>query len=106
MLQPDLSSEVISAAFAVHNTIRPGHLEHVYQNALAVELANRGIRSTVESRLDIKYAGVVVGFCEADLIVERTLVVETKALDAILPGHLCRLRAYLRRSGYQLGLVL
>ena len=52
------------------------------------------------------YEGCDVGICDADLIVDEAVVVETKAKEAILPGHRGQLRAYLRTAGYETGLVV
>jgi GxxExxY protein len=102
----ELTSRIIGAAFRVHNTLGPGHLEHVYRNALALVLRREGLHVQVEAVLDVHFDDVKVGWCEADLIVERIVVVETKAREGILPGHEARLGAYLRSSGHELGLLL
>ena len=101
-----LTSRIIGAAFRVHNVLGPGHLEHVYRNALALELAKAGLAVRVEGRIEVEYDGTLVGNCFADLVVEETVVVETKAKEAILPGHLAQTRAYLRASGLETGVVL
>ncbi|KAF0244935.1 MAG: hypothetical protein FD180_2085 [Planctomycetota bacterium] len=101
-----LSFRIIGAAYRVHNILGPGHLEHVYRNALAILLRQEGLKVEIESRLVVHFVGVVVGHCEADLLVEDQIVVETKAILAILPGHEVRLGAYLRSSGHEVGLLL
>ncbi|MCC6738409.1 MAG: GxxExxY protein [Planctomycetia bacterium] len=102
----DLTSRIIAGAFRVHNSLGPGHLEHVYQHALAHVLRREALDVRTEAALPVFFEGVRVGTCESDLIVNDLIVVETKAKDAILPGHEARLRAYLRASGYETGLVL
>ena len=101
-----LTSRIIAASFRVHNSIGAGYLEHVYRNSLALEIAKEGLRCRTEVALRVKYGGINVGTCFADLIVEDTVVVETKAQEAILPGHLAQLRACLRCSGHEAGLVI
>lgn len=101
-----LTSRIIAAAFHVHNSLKSGHLEHVYQHSLAVVLRREGMAVRTEATLPVWFEGVRVGVCEADLIVDDLIVVETKAKDAILPGHEARLRAYLRASGHETGLLL
>lgn len=103
---PSLSFRIIGAAFSAYKALGPGHLENVYRNAVAILLQREGLNVRMEVRLLVQFEGISVGHCEADLIVEDTLVVETKVKDAILPGHEARLGAYLRCSGYELGLVL
>lgn len=106
LLHENLTSAVIGAAFRVHNALGPGHLEHVYRNALALTLRQAGLGLHLEKKLPVHFQGIEVGWCEADLIVEDLVVVETKALEGILPGHEARLGAYLRCSEYQLGLLV
>ncbi|MCC6740635.1 MAG: GxxExxY protein [Planctomycetia bacterium] len=101
-----LTSRIIGAAFRAHNTLGPGHLEHVYRNALALLLQEEGLHCRVEAELPVHFQGVKVGLCEADLVVESVVVVETKAREGILPGHEARLGAYLRCSGHELGLLV
>ncbi len=101
-----LTSRIIGAAFQVHNALGPGHLEHVYRNALALVLREEGIQVRIEAELPVHFHGVKVGWCEADLIVESVVVVETKAREGILPGHEARLGAYMRSSGHEVGLLL
>ena len=102
----DLTSRIISAAFRVHNTLGPGHLEHVYRNALALVLKLEGLDVQIEVVLPVHWGNVQVGRCEADLIVEKIVVVETKTGVGILAGHEVRLGAYLRSSGHEIGLLL
>lgn len=101
-----LTPRIIRAAFRVHNILGPGYLEHIYRNALALELRKMGHRVLIEVPLRVDYEGNDVGRCDADLIVDDIVVVETKATEAIQPGHRLQLRAYLRTAGYEIGLVL
>jgi GxxExxY protein len=101
-----LTKLIIGAAFRVHNALGSGYREHVYQNALAVELAKHRLKVELEAPLPVLYDGVDVGTCKADLVVEEVFAVEAKAQDALLDGHAAQLRAYLRCSGLESGLVL
>ena len=101
-----LTARIIGAAFRVHNTLGPGYLEHIYRDALALELSGEGLHVRVEAPITVHYNGVALGTCAADLIVERTVVAELKAQEAILPGHMAQLRAYLRSSGHPAGIVI
>ena len=100
-----LTCRIIGAAYLVYNKLGSGHLEHVYRNALAAVLKREGFRVQIESRLDVIFEGEMIGWCEADLVVNG-FTVETKAQEAILPGHKRRLRAYLRSCGKNSGLIL
>ncbi|MBI2920811.1 MAG: GxxExxY protein [Planctomycetes bacterium] len=102
----DITSDIIRSAFRIHNSLGPGYLEHVYRNALALELKKLGRTVRIEVRLTVEHDGTPVGICKADLIVEEVVAVETKAQEALLPGHVTQLRAYLRSSPWETGLVL
>ena len=101
-----LTARIIKAAFYVHNVLGPGHLEHVYQNALVIVLRREGLQVRTEVNVPVDFEGVNVGRCESDMIVEHVVVVENKATLGIMPGHEVRLGAYLNCSGFQLGLLL
>ncbi|MCC6740834.1 MAG: GxxExxY protein [Planctomycetia bacterium] len=101
-----LTARIIGASFRIHNSLGSGFLEHVYRNALAHELEAEGLSVRVEPSFPVEYSGITVGFCRADLVVENLVVVETKAQEAILPGHRAQLGAYLRCSGCDAGLVV
>jgi len=91
----ELAREVIGAAIEVHRTLGPGFLENVYENAMAVELELRKIPFQRQVALGIVYKGADVGEGRVDLLVDKQLVVELKAVDALLPIHTAQALAYL-----------
>jgi len=101
-----LSYRIIGASYRAHNALGPGHLENVYRNTLSILLKREHLAVRIEDRLVVHFEGLAVGHCEADLIVEDQIIVETKAKDGILPGDEARLGAYLRCSWYGLGVVV
>jgi GxxExxY protein len=101
-----LTARIIGAAFHVYNVLGPGHLEHVYRNALALLLRREGLEVRTEVSVPVEFEGSGIGRCEADLMVEHIVVVETKAWRGIKPENETRLEAYLRSSGHELGLLL
>jgi len=105
---PDaLSERVIGAAIEVHRTLGPGLLESLYQGAMGQELLVRGIAFTSEARLPVLYKGSVLdGFMRIDLLVEDQLVVELKALEAVLPVHCAQVLTYLKAGGFGHGLLI
>jgi len=102
----NLTEMVIGAAYTVHNALGFGFLEAVYQRALWVELRSLGVAVEIEVPLAVHYKGVNVGDYRADLLVERSIVVEVKATDAIAPIHEQQLLHYLYATGYCLGLLI
>jgi GxxExxY protein len=104
----DLSSEIISAAIAVHKELGPGLLESVYQACLFQELKARNIAVQSEVPVAVVYRGMKVndeGF-RIDLLVEDTIVVELKSVERIQAVHKKQLLSYLRLSNKQLGLLI
>jgi GxxExxY protein len=78
-----VTGKIIAAAIAVHRVLGPGLLESTYAACLCVELRKAQLRHDRQVRLPIVYDGVVldVGY-RLDLIVERLVIVEVKALNA------------------------
>lgn len=101
-----LSERVIGAAIEVHRLLGPGLLESVYENALCIELQARGIEFERQVKIGIEYKGVLIGDGRIDFVIERTLVVEIKAIEALLPIHGAQLLTYLRAGSFRLGLLI
>jgi len=104
--EQELTGAILKAAFTVHNTLGAGFLEKVYANALSLELQAARIRCEQELPLKVHYRGVVIGDYVADLIVERRVLIELKAVAALDPAHEAQLMNYLRASGIRVGLLL
>jgi GxxExxY protein len=102
----DCSGQVIGAAVAVHTVLGPEFLEVVYQRALELELEARHIRFERQVEVAGRYNGHLVGVHRLDLIVEASVVVELKAVSAVLEAHMAQLRSYLRAADSRVGLLL
>jgi GxxExxY protein len=101
-----LSEKIIGCAFKVSNTLGIGFLEKVYQNALAIELANQGLITEKEKAITIDYEGKIVGEYFADLLVEQTVIIETKAVKSLNEMHQAQLLNYLKATQLTLGLLI
>ena len=102
----ELSGLVIGAAMRVHSTLGPGFTEAVYQNALALEMALEGIPFEREVKLEVRYRGELVGIYRVDLLVNGKLILELKAVQAILPDHEVQVVNYLTATGLEQALLL
>jgi GxxExxY protein len=102
----ELSSAVIGAAIAVHRALGPGFLESVYEEALCLELTNRGIRFERQVSIAVQYKGQPIGEGRLDLLVDSKIVVELKAVETILPIHQAQVLSYLKMTGHHLGLLI
>ena len=106
-IENDCSHEVIGAAAAVQRVLGVGLLESAYANALAVEFDHLGLHHQREVPIMASYKGHDVGVAyRADFIVEDSIIVELKALDAFTDAHRAQLLTYLRLSGLKLGLLI
>ena len=102
----DIVREVIGAGLAVHRELGPGFIERVYDRALAVELRHRGLRFEQQQRIDVRYRDEFVAHHQLDLVVERCVVVETKAVRKLRPVHQAQILSYLKASGFRIGLLM
>jgi len=106
MEQEELTGRVIGCAMTVHRKLGPGFLESVYQKALAHELRKAGIGVLCERPLVVMYDGIVVGEFSADMVIEETVLVENKAVRALVPAHEVQLVNYLSATGKDVGLLI
>ena len=102
----DLSDTIIGGAIDVHRALGPGLLESAYQACLAYELASRGLKVEAQKPLRLAYRELIINCAyRLDLVVERQVVVEVKAVDRLLPIHQAQVMAYLKLGCYPLGLI-
>ena len=102
----DLTGQIIEAFFHVHRTFGYGFFESVYRKALAVDLQRRGIAIEQLVRYELAYYGVSVGTYEADLVVQQSVIVETKTGLVLDPVAQAQVLNYLKASHLPVGLVL
>jgi GxxExxY protein len=88
----------IGAAIEVHRVLGPGLLESVYEEALCIELAARGIPFARQVRVGVAYKVHNVGEVGLDVLVCEKLILELKATDGIAPVHLAQLLSYLKAT--------
>lgn len=101
-----LTEAIIGCAYRVHNTLGQGFLEKVYENALRIELVNRGLGVKQQEPIKVLYGGQVVGEYFADLWVGDRIIVELKAIQSLTKEHEVQLVNYLNATGVDSGLLL
>ncbi len=99
--------QCIDAAFQIHKALGPGLLELAYEHCLAHELARRGVDVQRQLALPILYEGerLDAGY-RLDLVVDGSVIVEVKSVDALAPIHDAQVLTYLKLSGLRLGLLI
>ena len=102
-----VAREIVDAAFKVHTTLGPGLLESVYSICLAHELRTRGLLVERELKLPIVYDGVTLeAGLRIDLLVAGCVIVESKAVERMIPVFEAQVLTYLRLTGHTLGLLI
>ena len=101
-----LCYRVIGAAMAVHRHFGSGYLEEVYKNALMIELDELGIKAEKEVAIPVDYKGTRVGDYRADVIVDKRLILELKAVSALNASHEAQLVNYLTATNIEHGLLI
>ena len=102
-----ITGQIISAAMKVHTRLGPGLLESTYEACLQYELVKRGLSVASQVGLPVVYEEVKiqVGY-RLDLVVNDSVIVELKAVEAIHPNDRAQLLSYLRLSNKKVGLLL
>ena len=102
-----VSKKIIGGAIEVHRALGPGLLESAYEACLAYELSQRGLLVDRQVQLPIVYKTVKVDTAfRLDLLVNRQVIVELKAVEQVYPLHKTQLLTYLKLSGLKLGLLI
>ena len=102
----ELTSKIIGCAYKVHKTLGSGFLEKVYENSLAIELRKIGLKVEQQIKIKVFYEGKVVGYYEADILVEDKIIVEVKAVVKLCKEHETQLVNYLVATGINNGLLI
>ena len=106
MIDKELTGKIIHAAYTVHNILKFGFLESVYQKALKKELVSMGLKCECEKPLDVYYKGDIVGHFVTDILVEDSVIIELKAVKALKDEHEWQLVNYLTATGLEVGLLI
>jgi iron complex transport system substrate-binding protein len=103
----EISSAVVGEAIRIHRDLGPGLLESVYEKALRAGLIKRGLRVESQVCVPINYDGMVIDAAfRIDLLVEKRLIVEIKAVDQLTKLHARQVLTYLRLMEQPVGLLL
>jgi GxxExxY protein len=104
--QEEITRQIIGAAFEVHSVLGYGFLESVYKRAMQVELIKSGLTAELEEPIKVRYKGVVVGDFEADILVDKSVIVELKIAKHYCSEDEAQLLNELKATGVRVGLLI
>ena len=102
----EVTDKIIKAFYIVYNTLGYGFLERVYENALFIELEERGLLVEKQKKIKVYYEEKEVGEYYADLIINDCVIIELKAAESLLEEHEYQLINYLKATNIEVGLLL
>jgi len=107
LLEKELTDKIIGVAIEVHRALGPGLLESAYQVCVEHEsnLQKMLFEHQVEIPINFKGIDLVAGY-KIDLIYERRVIVELKAVERVIPVHEAQLLTYMKLTGIRVGLLI
>ena len=97
---------MINCGFEVHRQLGPGFLESIYQRALGLELHAQGLSFEREVGIQVRYKQWSLPGQRVDLVVEKRLIVEVKAVDRLTRLHRAQVLSYLKTTRMRVALVM
>lgn len=107
LLEKELTDKIIGAAIEVHKVLGPGLLESSYQVCLEHESTLRKLPFEHKVKLPVNYKGIELdaGY-EIDIVYDKRVIVELKAVERVIPVHEAQLLTYMRLTGIRVGLLI
>lgn len=107
LLEKELTERIIGAAIEVHKVLGPGLLESAYQVCMERESKLRNVTFERQVNLLVNYKGIEldVGYV-IDLVYDKRVIVELKAVERVLPVHEAQLLTYMKLTGIHVGLLI
>lgn len=102
----DITGKIIGVYYEVYNELGHGFLESVYQKSLGLALRSAGLDVCWPIDIPVTFRGQQVGHFEADMLVEKCVLLELKATRSLDSAHVAQLRNYLRATDIEVGLLL
>ena len=106
MKHEDITRDIIGAAMAVLNELKPGLDEKLYENALVIELAERGHTLDQQREYPVHYKGHFIGKLVPDLIVDGKVIADPKVVAAFNDTHIAQMLGYLNITGLEVAILL
>lgn len=101
-----LTQAIIAAALEVHSALGPGFSVIIYEDALSYELRQRGIPFVRQMKVKVRYKEIYSGRQRLDMLVDGRVVVELKAVKALVEEHSAITMSYLKAVRVPVGLLI
>jgi GxxExxY protein len=107
LFEKELTDKIIGAAIEVHRALGPGLLESAYQVCMEHESKLQKLPFESQVAIPLNYKGLALnaGY-KIDLIYDKRVIVELKAVETVLPVHEAQLITYLKLTGIHVGLLI
>ncbi len=102
----EVTELVLKAFYSVYNELGYGFLEKVYENAIAIEARDLGLKIAQQVPIEVIYKQQKVGYYEADLVINDAVIIELKAAEQLTDKHQAQLLNYLKATRFEVGLLL
>lgn len=102
----ELTGRIIGVCLDVFKELGHGFSESIYHKALLIALAEAGMKAESEVRFAVMFRGHNVGDYVADIVVEDIVIIEVKALSALIKEHQAQVINYLKGTGKEVGLLV
>ena len=106
LIHKELSESIICAAMTVLNTLKPGLDEKLYERALAIELRKRGHFIQTQVEYPVHYENEQIGPLIPDMLVDKSVIVDTKTVSKFNDTHLAQMLGYLAITDLRVALLL
>lgn len=101
----ELTFNIIGCAMEVHKVLGPGFLESVYEAALIIELKQAGIDVQTQVEFPLNYKGTIIKKFVCDLLVDKKVILELKAIKRITDIDKAQIINYLKVTELEVGLL-
>ena len=102
----ELIKLIVQCAYNVRTNLSAGFLESVYLNALLIEFQDNGLKAEREVPINVYYNNHLVGEFRADIVVEKCVIIELKAVQHLTATHEAQLVNYLTATKIEHGLLI
>ena len=106
MKHEEVTKDIIGAAMAVLNELKPSLDEKLYENALIIELEHRGHTVEQQRELPVHYRGQFIGKLVPDLIVDGKVIADPKVVTTFTDTHMAQMLGYLNITGLEVALLV